>query len=192
MNKPWKFRSDNLAELLGPVNDATGAPIVAATAVKARLFHDKKDSRLTITGASPDVILNVTRPERYRVNRDFVLVWMNDGTWHEGGLVTAVDRDAGTITITTALPGNTNRDHMVCVGLGGAIGTGTPWEIAMNYFQPAGGAVAGNFDYGWRCTVPYTQAALEIAIPVRVEIDLDASAGVRLLEVQRTYITGGL
>lgn len=189
--KNIQFQTDQVVEFTGPINELTGAAIVSATSAKCRLFHDRKDTRLTATVSSGTTI-SVTDPGVYTPNGDRVVVELNDGTWHEGGVVTAVDEEAGTVQITNAIPSNTNKDHRVCCNLGNDIGSGTPWEIDMSYFEPASGAAAGNHDYGWRVTIPDSQAAFEIGIPVRIEMDLDFATNVRITEIIRTFIEGGM
>ena len=189
------FAADNLILFEGPVNELDQTPITntpPVTSAKARLFHDGKDDYLTQASSVGLTLLHVSNPENFTPNGDRVVVWMNDGTWHEGGIVTAIDVEAGTITITNAIPGNTNRDHPVRAVLGNNIGSADPWEIDMVYFEPASGAVAGNFDYGWRVIVPDTQAGFEIGITCRVEMEIDAAANLKGKKIIKRPIVGGV
>jgi len=191
------YDSDNLVLLEGPVNEVTGAAITntpAVTAAKCRVFNDAKETFLSAGEATAETVLSVEDPSRFEVNIDQVVIWLNDGTWHEGGFVTARDLDAGTITVTTGLASGSGVGNRVCAIIGNLIGAGNPWEIDMTYYEPASGAVAGNFDYGWRVVLPDTMSAfgMDIGVVARCELVLDAAADVKVTKTIKRRVVGGI
>lgn len=192
------FDSDNLALLEGPVNQLTGAAITntpAVTSAKCRTFNDAKDSFLT-AAVSSGTTLSVSNPSAYEPNIDRVVLWLDSNAWHECGLVTARDVDAGTITITTTVPSAAREGARVCGIIGNLIGESQPWERDMTYFDPLDGstATAGNFDYGWRVVLPDSLSAhgFDIGVVVRCELVLDVAANVKVTKTLRRLVVGGV
>lgn len=189
--------SDNLVLLEGPVNELTGAAITntpPVTSAKCRTFDDAKDTFLTANEATSQTILSVSDPSLYEENVDRVVVWLDNGTWHEAGLVTEVNADAGTVTVTTGLASASAIGNRVCAIVGSLIGAGSPWEVDMTYYEPASGAVAGNFDYGWRVVLPDSLQAfgMDIGVVVRCELVLDVTANVKLTRNLKRRVVGGI
>lgn len=179
-----KYASDNLVEILGPVNNATGLPITTGTCT-GRLFYDDVDTTLRVA-VSSGLVLAVESTRKWAVGMR-ALVFLNTAVWHDAGLVTAVDHELRTISITSAIPSLCSVGNRVSAGLG----TGTQHEFAMAFFQGTLAPVAGRLDYGFRGTIPDTQVGLFIGAQIRIEVDLDVAAGVRLVEVMRASVTGG-
>lgn len=177
--------SDNLVEFVGPVNVAAGTPIVSAASCTARLFYDDVDTTLRVA-VSSGTTLSVTTTRKWAVGMRAV-VWLNTAAWHDAGLVTAVDHDLRTITITTAIPSACAVGNRVSA----ALGTGAQHEIAMAFYQSSFAPAVGRTDYGFRGTIPDDQVGLAIGVPIRIEIDLNAAAGVRQTAVVRAVVAGG-
>lgn len=177
--------SDNLVELVGPVNVAAGTAIISASSCRARLFYDDLDTTLR-TQVSSGLVLSVQSTRKWAVGQR-ALVWLNTAQWHDAGLVTAVDHDLRTISITSAIP------SLCAVGnrVSAALGTGSQHEVTMTFYQSAFVPAVGRVDYGFRGTIPDDQVGLSIGVPIRIEIDLDAAAGVRLTSIIRAMVTGG-
>lgn len=189
--------SDNLVLLEGPVNELTGAAITntpAVTSAKCRTFNDAKDTFLRASANSPTTTLSVSDASVYEPNLDQVVLWLNGATWHECGFVTDRDKDANTITIQNAVPSLSSEGNRVCGIIGNLIAEANPWERDLVYYEPAGGAVAGNFDYGWRVVLPDSLQAfgMDIGVVVRCELVLDVAANVKLTRNLKRRVVGGI
>lgn len=195
----FQWNANHVVRFEGPVNEITGAPITntpAVTFAKARIFHDAKDSYLTVSAAVNDVILNVSDARNYTADAgddtgDRIVVWMDDNNWHYGGKCTLVNTELNQITMTVPLTVASKKDQRVCVGLGDEPGGAGPWVRDMTYFN-SGTEVAGAFDYGWYLNVANQQTNFEIGIVVRVEMEIEASVGVRGGQIIRRRIVGGV
>jgi hypothetical protein len=185
MTTVLRYASDNLIEIRGPVNGATGAPITSAASCVGRLFYDEKDTTLR-ANVSSGTALSVTSTRKWAVG-DRALIWRDTAVWVDLGLVTVVDHTTNTLTVTNAVPGLCSKGNRVSH----ALGTGTQHEFTLSFYQGTIAPAAGRLDYGFRGTVPDTQVGLSIGDIIRIEVDLDASAGVRLTEIFRAYVTGG-
>lgn len=176
-----KFHSSNTVSLDGPTNIETDALSSGGTCV-AYLFSDRKDAYLRADEAIGQTVLSVSDASQYEIGVDSVAIQRDDKVWHLGGLVTAVNVDPAnqTVTITNSLATDAAaKGAAVCVILGGSISMaayGTP--------------VLGTFDWGYRGTVPITQAGLRVGLPVRTEITLTDS-GVVLTKILRDTVEGG-
>lgn len=179
-----KLGSDNVVELVGPVNRATGAAVISGTC-KARLFYDDMDTTLRVA-VSSGTLLSVESTRRWSVG-DRAVIWRDDATWQDLGNVTAVDNDARTITVTTAVASACAKGNRVSR----ALGTGTAHEVTMSFYQGTATPTPGGLDYGFRGVIKDTQVGLFIGAPIRIEIDLDAGTDARVTEVLRTSVTGG-
>lgn len=188
--------ADNLVRWEGPVNEITGAAITntpAVTSAKCRLFDDGKDTVLEASETLGQTIISVERPGLFEVGVDRAVIQLDSGAWHDGGLILGRSIPDKTLTISVSLAAGASKGARVGRPLGAAIGSSDPWEIDMTYYEPASGAVAGNFDYGWRATIPDTQAnGFDIGTICRIELVLDVSAGVKGLKTLKRRIVGGV
>lgn len=197
-SETFMLDTDNLCLLEGPQNQITGAAITntpAVTSAKARFFDDAKDTYLTADASTSAVTISVTTPGVYAAQEDSIVLVLDDGTWFDAGLVTAIDEEAGTVTVTNALTGAAGNGGRVCCRLGAAIGSSNPWEIDMTYYDPIDGsaATAGNFDYGWYGVIPDSMSLVgwRLGKTVRVEMVLDVVANVKATQILRRLISGG-
>ena len=172
------YRTTNTIRLDGPTNTETGA-LSSGGACSALLFHDRKDSVLEVAGASPDTDIFVEDASRYEANVDRILIEKSDGSYHDGGVCTAVDVNLGKVTIPNALGEAFAKASRVGVRLGGLVtldAYGTP--------------VADTFNWGYRGQILDTHADLKIGLPVRGEIKL-VDGGVVLNKIERATVVGG-
>lgn len=179
-DKAMKYLSDNLVRLRGPVNQQTDAAISTGTCT-ARLFHDAKDTYLTAAVNTGVSVWPVEEPGLFTVNQDVAMLQREDGSYHDGGLVTAVDVSAGTITVTNAL---TTANALINARVMAKLGA----DVAMAAY---GSPVVGTYDWGFRGTVESDHAGLKPGLPVRIEITLDNS-GLVLTEVLNTIVVAGV
>lgn len=177
--------SDNLVEFVGPVNVAANTPIVSASSCTASLFYDDLDTTLRVA-VSSGMTLSVESTRKWSIGQR-ALIWLNTAVWFDLGLVTAVDHDLRTLTVTNAVPTLASVGNRVSA----ALGTGAQHVVAMTFYQSSFAPAVGRTDYGFRGTIPDDQVGLAIGVPIRIEIDLNASAGVRQTSIIRAVVAGG-
>jgi len=182
--------SDEMIEYRGPVDPTSGAPLTNHIFAVIRLFDDRKDAHIRSVAPAASTTLAIEKVGQILVG-DRLVIRQPDKTWFDGGLVQSVDTQAGTVGVQNALPEDAKAGTFVSVALGDAIGGGSPWEIGMTSFTPAGGAQAGRFDYGLRARIPATQPGIEAGMLVRVEIAIVFTLEVAISEVLRAYVRGG-
>ena len=176
-----RFNSTNTIYLEGPMDKNTGALSSGGTC-NALLFHDRKDTSLSADEASSQADLSVGDPSLYEPDVDTISIQKDDKTWFDCGLVTAIDKAAGTITITSPIDANISKGAAVRARFGSA----TP--IAMTSY---GSPVANTYDWGYRGTIAATHDInMRVGVPVRAEITL-LDAGVQLVEPVTVPVTGG-
>lgn len=173
-----KYKSDALVELNGPVDEATGNPITSGTC-EARLFDDRKDARLMQDASASDTVLNVSDARGFAPG-DALYIELDDGTYDTLGVVST---DTAAKTVTVAGPGLTSAASATAL-LSTLIGA----PIAMTTY---GTPVVGKYDWGFRGTIPYDQAAMEVGLKLRIQIELDAGAGLRVRENLSAFVDGG-
>jgi len=169
-----KYKTDWLVEELATINDSTQAAITTGTCV-ALLFDDRKDTRLSATPAAAQTILSVEHTQGKNhafVVGDALYIELDDGTYHTSDIV-SIDHAAGTITITAGLTSPTTLGASVHVLLGA--------PITMAAFgTPESPPSPTSTFWGWRGTIPDTQADIEIGQNIRIQIELDGGAGLKL------------
>jgi hypothetical protein len=171
-------RSHNSIRLEGPTDIDTGALSSGGTCT-ALLFDDAKDSFLSADGAVDDTVISVHNASLYEAGVDMILIGKADGSYHAGGVCTAVDVNGGTVTIPNALVEEHVEDSRVCARLGVMI-------TLAAYGTPA----VGTFDWGYRGSIVDTHGGIDIGIVVRSEIKL-VDGGVALNTIIRDTVVGG-
>lgn len=179
-----KYLSDTLVQLQHPVNEQDNTTIDAGTC-NAILYHDAKDTRLSadeaVSGAT--TTWGVEKPGLFEVDVDNAVLERDDGTMHDGGVVTAIDVTAGTITVTNVLTtDDAAKGNRVMVQLGAAVSMsayGTPDIDTLDN------------TWGFEGVIESSHADLNPGIPIRIEITLDAS-GVKLTDTIHTHVSGGV
>lgn len=178
MSDIYKHQSNNTVRLLGPVNEDNGTTVDAGTCI-AKLFDDVKDTTLTADVAAGVKILPVEDASKFVNGDDIIAVFDSSGAWFDGGVTTAIDVTAKTITVTNGLTFIAQRGARVSVQLGG--------DIAMSAF---GTPVVGTFDWGFRGPVTSNHASMKPGMIIRTERRLDASS-IILTEITRDAVVGG-
>jgi len=179
-----KYLSDTLIQLQHPV-DIQNATTIDDGTCDAVLYHDAKDTRLSadedVAGATTE--WSVERPGNFEVGVDNAILERDDGTMHDGGVVTARDITAGTITVTNLLTtDDAAKGNRVMVQLGASISLsayGTPDIDTLDD------------SWGFEGIIESSHADLDPGVPIRVEITLDAS-GVKLTETIHDHVSGGV
>lgn len=186
--------ADYDVRLLGPTNTRTGAVVTDSPTpigVKLRVFDERKCTNLSAAEVTNQTVLSVTRPDLFVVGVDRMIVLLDNFTYHDAGILTARDVDAGTITVPTQLPSPAAAGRPVYVGVGNAVGVGGSWETDMVYFNAgASTEVAGNFDYGWRQVIIDNHADLTVGMTLAIQVDLHSAANNRGVFWGRTYVEG--
>lgn len=179
------FKSDNLVALLGPMDVALGTTLATGTCVFL-LFDNNKDSRLRTDRSSTDTLISVTDVVNYRVG-DELYVELNDGTFDT---LTIVDIDAPQGNIVVAEGGLTSaasKNNRVSVFLGAKTGLIADAVTMATFGTP----VANTFDWGYRGVLPDTHTGLNVGQNIRIEITLDAAAGLKLIKNLYANVVGG-
>ena len=174
-----RYISDNLIRLIAPTNTQPDPnTVISAGTCTARLFDDGRETTLSAVEATAQTVLSVERARSIDVGST-VVIQLADGSYHNGGAVTARDLEADTVTITTALAS------------GAAIGARVMTKIGPSITMAAYGTPAlGTTTWGFEGTMEAAHADVLPGMALRIEIDLDA-AGVELVNVIRESVVVG-
>jgi hypothetical protein len=179
-----KFKSDNLIELNGTVDEAAQTAITLASGAGgntcvARIFDDSKDAAVTIGSISGDNFLNVSDVTKLEVG-DNLYIELDDGTYYER-IIAAIDTTTKIVGLTATMTIVVSPGRLVSVMLGASVSM-------LEYGTP----VVGQYDWGWRGVIGWNRPELRVGQSLRIEITLDGGTNLVLRQDIRALVDGGM
>jgi hypothetical protein len=181
-----KYKSDNFVYLDGTIDESDGTAITNASGgtCEARLFDNRKDTKLSADAAGAQAVLACDAVRgagsSFAVG-DTCYVELKDGTY-DSIAISSIDAAAKTITLVGNLASLASAGAAVTVILGD--------PVAMTEYGTPVVSPKVTFDWGWRGTIPDTQAGLKVDQNVRVQIELNGGAGLQLRDRYVTKVEG--